>query len=315
MTTIIAVCFVLFSCIAVIVHDFFWRFRQRLDLIPMLPLLQGAIVLTFDDGPDSHLKAWGDQWEEIARARDLIEAIDPDWDFQASITQNLARTLQEFGVSAIFFVQGQVLAKDEATHPVLHDLAKRGHSIGNHFFSHTRYREQTATITEKEIRATDDLIKKITARQTHLYRPPYGQWTILRSIRLRFNRHLSHYFLPLNWTHCSFDWEKPIETLNRSNLKQQVSDMLDDIETRPGPAIILQHDVWAYSALFTRLLLQRLRQQSKLTIINPKVILQTNSEVGQGFWWLGLTRSYLQQRSRCILSRATGQLESPLQDY
>ena len=315
MTTIIAVCFVLFSCIAVIVHDFFWRFRQRLDLIPMLPRLQGAIVLTFDDGPDSHLKAWGDQWEEIARARDLIEAIDPDWDFQASITQNLARTLQEFGVSAIFFVQGQVLAKDEATHPVLHDLAKRGHSIGNHFFSHTRYREQTATITEKEIRATDDLIKKITARQTHLYRPPYGQWTILRSIRLRFNRHLSHYFLPLNWTHCSFDWEKPIETLNRSNLKQQVSDMLDDIEKRPGPAIILQHDVWAYSALFTRLLLQRLRQQSKLTIINPKVILQTNSEVGQGFWWLGLTRSYLQQRSRCILSRATGQLASPLQDY
>ena len=315
MTTIIAVCFVLFSCIAVIVHDFFWRFRQRLDLIPMLPRLQGAIVLTFDDGPDSHLKAWGDQWEEIARARDLIEAIDPDWDFQASITQNLARTLQEFGVSAIFFVQGQVLAKDEATHPVLHDLAKRGHSIGNHFFSHTRYREQTATITEKEIRATDDLIKKITAHQTHLYRPPYGQWTILRSIRLRFNRHLSHYFLPLNWTHCSFDWEKPIEILNRSNLKQQVSDMLDDIEKRPGPAIILQHDVWAYSALFTRLLLQRLRQQSKLTIINPKVILQTNSEVGQGFWWLGLTRSYLQQRSRCILSRATGQLASPLQDY
>jgi peptidoglycan/xylan/chitin deacetylase (PgdA/CDA1 family) len=302
---------ILASVLTLIFHDFFWRYRQRLDLISMLPRQRGSIVLTFDDGPDSFAKNWGDYPEDIIQARERIKAIDPGWDFHASITQNLARTLEEFDVQAMFFVQGQILDKDSSTHATLMDLVQHGHTLGNHFFSHTRCEQQTAEATEKEIKTTHALIKRITNQQTCVYRPPHGQWSILRSIRLRLHRNLNNYFLPLQWTHDSLDFEKPIRTLTLSQLEAHVDAMLNDINNHPGLAIILQHDVWAYSALFTRRLLQRLQRQASLAVVNPSVVLQSNATSKQGFWWAKLIWIYFKQRSHYLCQIAHKCIENP----
>lgn len=101
----------------------------------------GEIHLTFDDGPNP------------------------------ATTPRLLELFEEEGVKATFFVIGEQVEKHE---DLLLEISKRGHSIGNHTYSHQFLPLLSARKLEKEIITTNSRIKDITGKSPRLFRPPFG---------------------------------------------------------------------------------------------------------------------------------------------
>lgn len=98
-----------------------------------------VVALTFDDGPTEY-------------------------------TGELIELLQQQGVKATFFLIGSYLQKNPAYGA---QLAKAGHEIGNHTFSHRTMVLKPYVTIEQEVQKTDSLIRTITHQREILFRPPY----------------------------------------------------------------------------------------------------------------------------------------------
>lgn len=106
------------------------------------PLIkEKKIALTFDDGPNE-------------------------------ITPSILNVLQKHNIKATFFCIG----KNIETYPdILKSIIEKGHTIGNHTYSHAPFfdfynKDQVIT----EIEKTDALIKSVLGKKSTLFRPPYG---------------------------------------------------------------------------------------------------------------------------------------------
>lgn len=128
--------------------DALGNIRERYETFPTYLTLchQGEgdddqVVLTFDDGPD------------------------PKW------TPAILNILKEKGVKAAFFVVG---ARVEA-HPWLAErIAKEGHEIGVHTYTHPNLASVSEERMLLELNATQRLIESVTGRSNILFRPPYN---------------------------------------------------------------------------------------------------------------------------------------------
>lgn len=80
--------------------------------------------------------------------------------------------LDQFGVRTTFFMQGEwVKQYPEATQ----EIARRGHELGNHSWTHQDFKPLTAAEVAKELEDTEALVKELTGQTTKPYfRPPYG---------------------------------------------------------------------------------------------------------------------------------------------
>ena len=153
-----------------------------------------AIALTFDDGPNPE------------RTPALLDA------------------LAELGVPATFFVVGSAAH----AHPdLLARIAREGHDIGNHTYSHRYLPLARSRSVAAELAAADSAIRAATGRTPTLARPPYGgrsPWNV-RACR-RAGKSL------VLWDVNSFDWKgAPADDVARRVLER----------ARPG-SIVLMHD-------------------------------------------------------------------------
>ncbi|GIH27781.1 deacetylase [Acrocarpospora phusangensis] len=99
-----------------------------------------CIALTFDDGPSAN-------------------------------TTKLLATLKKYKAKATFFVMGSQVKK----HPVLtKNIAKGGHEVGNHTWSHPWLTDLSSGEIYKEINETQKVIKKATGKTPTLFRAPGG---------------------------------------------------------------------------------------------------------------------------------------------
>lgn len=117
------------------------EFPAHPTLFRMGGLKEGHVSITFDDGPD------------------------PDW------TPAILDMLKERGVKATFFVVG----KNAELYPdLLRRIAREGHEIGNHSFTHANLRELPESLVKLELNATQRLIESLVGRSTTLFRPPFN---------------------------------------------------------------------------------------------------------------------------------------------
>ena len=160
------------------------------------------VALTFDDGPD------------------------PKW------TPKILQILKEKKAPAAFFVLGT-----QAQHypDLLERIAREGHEIGNHTYSHENLAEEGDHQIELELNATTRLIEAITGRSTAYFRPPYNsdgtpaQPDELRALRVA--RDLG--YLTVTQSIDPDDWEKPgADAILRRVKSQRAS----------GGSVILLHD-------------------------------------------------------------------------
>jgi peptidoglycan/xylan/chitin deacetylase (PgdA/CDA1 family) len=152
------------------------------------------IALTFDDGPDP------------VRTPALLDA------------------LAELDVKATFFVLGEHVA----AHPELAArIAREGHELGNHTYSHRYLPLARSRSVEHELAATDAAIADATGILPRLARPPYGgrsPWTVRAFARLDKRVVL--------WDVNSFDW--------KGAPGPEIADRVL-ARVRPG-SIVLMHD-------------------------------------------------------------------------
>lgn len=105
---------------------------------------QKLVALTFDDGPDPRF------------------------------TNQILDILLKYQVRACFFVIG----KNAEQYPELITREIReGHEVENHTFNHPFLSQSGMVETETEIRRTGEIIKQLTHKEPHYFRPPRNLFT------------------------------------------------------------------------------------------------------------------------------------------
>jgi len=145
------------------------------------------IFLTFDDGP------------------------------HPTITPQVIKILNEFGVKATFFCVGENVKKFRDTYKL---IVESGHKAGNHSYNHLSGWKTSNHEYYNNIELASNLIK------SNLFRPPYGR------IALSQIKPLSKKYKIIMWTVLTYDFD------NRVSKEQCLK---NSIKTKPG-SIVLFHD-------------------------------------------------------------------------
>ncbi|MET8849819.1 polysaccharide deacetylase family protein [Amycolatopsis sp. NPDC004625] len=128
----------------------------------------GRVALTFDDGPDP------------------------------ASTPQFLRVLAEHDVRATFFLLG---AEARKSPDVVRRIVDGGHDLGVHGWDHRCLLRRTPRATHRDLRATRDLLHRLTGTPPRWFRPPYG---VFSTASLVSARRLG--LVPLLWSTWGFDW-------------------------------------------------------------------------------------------------------------
>ena len=128
-----------------------------------------ALALTFDDGPGEG-------------------------------TPDILETLAEYGVPATFFQCG---ANVDRLPEIAHEVAARGHEIGNHSYSHPYLFLRSPGAIENELRRAQETIERHTGVRPKWFRAPYGaRW---------FGVGRAQHIMQLTgvmWSAIGYDWNR-----------------------------------------------------------------------------------------------------------
>ncbi|MFJ9338600.1 polysaccharide deacetylase family protein [Streptomyces sp. NPDC101733] len=131
----------------------------------------GAMVLTFDDGPDPRY------------------------------TPAILDTLARYGVRAMFFVCGEMATDNR---DLLRRMVDEGHVIGNHTWTHPLIPSLNRGALESEIGRTSDVVRQSVGEAPVWFRAPYGAWN-----RAAFEIGADLGMEPMAWTVDTLDWKEP----------------------------------------------------------------------------------------------------------
>jgi peptidoglycan-N-acetylglucosamine deacetylase len=159
-----------------------------------LPRGSKQIALTFDDGPN-----------------------DPH-------TLNLLDILAKHHVIATFFLIGRYVRQRPE---IAVEIAKRGHLIGNHTFTHPLLIFQSDSRVRQEILQCREAITDAVGEHSNFFRPPWGGrrpgiFGLVRQLGLE----------PIMWNVTGYDWNPP----SSGYIEQKVSGKVR------GGDVILLHD-------------------------------------------------------------------------
>lgn len=152
------------------------------------------IALTFDDGPN-----------------------DPD-------TFDLLEVLAKHNVRATFFLIGQFARQRP---DIAREVAKQGHVIGNHTFTHPLLTFTSAAQIRQEIVRCREAISEAIGEHSNLFRPPFGGrrpgvFGLVRQLGLE----------PIMWNVTGYDWDAP----SMDYIEQKVTRRIR------GGDVVLLHD-------------------------------------------------------------------------
>lgn len=165
-----------------------------------------VVLLTIDDAPDKH-------------------------------ALEMAKTLSEKKVPAIFFVNGHFLQSEESK-KTLKEIADLGFPIGNHTYHHENLTEISEEKQKEEIISLNDLVEEIIGSRPQFFRAPFGANTDT-SLRIAKEEEM----IPMNWT-FGYDWEVDYQS------KDALEKIMVENPYLSNGAILLTHDrSWTNEAL------------------------------------------------------------------
>jgi peptidoglycan-N-acetylglucosamine deacetylase len=152
------------------------------------------LALTYDDGPN-----------------------DPH-------TFHLLEVLAKHNVHATFFLIGKFVQQRP---DIVRELAKAGHVIGNHTFTHPQLIFKTGAQARNEILQCKQAISDAIGEHSNLFRPPFGG---RRPVTLRVARELG--LQTIMWNITGYDWNAP----PAEEIEQKIAKRVQ------GGNVILLHD-------------------------------------------------------------------------
>ncbi len=166
-------------------------FQLTGEIVSRVDTSQKAVALTFDDGPT-------------------------EW------TPEILRMLAEAAVPATFYLNGAELDR-HPDHGAA--IARAGHEIGNHTYTHRRMVLVSAGAVAEEVERTDAAITRTGYRGPVTFRPPYGKklWTL--------PRYLSEH------QRVTVTWDLEPDSAGAPTTDQIVADTTENV--RPGSIILL----------------------------------------------------------------------------
>ena len=193
-----------------------------------------CLALTFDDGPGKY-------------AGTLLD------------------TLKKYNAKATFFLEGQYVKSRPA---FVKRMAKEGHELGNHSYSHPNFTTIEPDAVKNEIQKTQDAVKKAAGVEPKLLRPPYGMLDVQTSeVAAGFGMPM------ILWTAGSRDWA----TKNSAEIKKQT------LAVAKPNGIILMHD-WVKQTVDVMPSLVQLLQSRGYTLVKVSDIIKSeNLQPGDAF--------------------------------
>lgn len=152
------------------------------------------IALTYDDGPN-----------------------DPH-------TLKLLEALAKHDVRATFFMIGRHVRQRP---DIAREVARAGHAVGNHTFTHPLLIFESAAETRKQLLDCRQALEDTIGKHSNLFRPPFGG---RRPATLRIARELG--FETIMWNVTGYDWNAPPAAVIEKKVARQVR----------GGDVILLHD-------------------------------------------------------------------------
>jgi len=154
-----------------------------------------CVALTFDDGPGEH-------------------------------TPRLLDLLRDRDVRATFFVVGQMVAADKGGR-ITRRIVDEGHEIGNHSWSHPPLTALPLHGIRRELRHTEEIVRRLTGAHMQVMRPPYGATDARVAAETRREG-----LAQILWNLDTFDW--------RDRVSETVAKRA--AHAKPG-SIVLMHDI------------------------------------------------------------------------
>jgi peptidoglycan-N-acetylglucosamine deacetylase len=152
------------------------------------------LALTYDDGPN-----------------------DPH-------TMHLLAVLAKYDARATFFLIGRYVRRRP---DIVREIAKAGHIIGNHTFTHPLLTLKSENEIRKELADCRAAIQDATGEHSNCFRPPFGG---RRPAVLRVAREMG--LEPIMWNVTGYDWNAP----PAARIEQKVASRIR------GGEVILLHD-------------------------------------------------------------------------
>lgn len=144
-------------------------------------------------------------------------------------TPKVLDILDKYGIKATFFLVGLQM---QSSPNLVKEVMNRGHVIGNHTFTHSWHPQREMAL--KEFVRWESLLKELTGRETHLFRPPFGRTNSAFSLVA-----LQRGYPLILWTNSGAD----TGTKKRDTLAQKAQSVYDNVvgNIHPGDIVIL-HD-------------------------------------------------------------------------
>lgn len=139
-------------------------------------------------------------------------------------TGRILSLLEQYRASATFFLIGANALKHQ---DVVRDIVAKGHKIGNHSFSHPRWRKISRALRHSEVSRTDAVLANFDGQEKHDFRPPRGEIAVSSALSCICRRaRITH------WSRDSYDYRLSADAVVSGMRLPRV---------RPGD-IILFHD-------------------------------------------------------------------------
>ncbi|WP_110929265.1 polysaccharide deacetylase family protein [Bacillus massiliglaciei] len=185
-----------------------------------------VILLTFDDAPDKY-------------------------------AVQIAKTLKELHVKAIFFVNGHFL-ETKKNQEMLKEIHQLGFPIGNHTYNHVNLKELSEEEQKKEIVQLNDQVEELIGERPKFFRAPFGGNTDFSKKTAKDEK-----MLIMNWTY-GYDWEKQYQN------KEALTKIMTDNPYLTNGANLLMHDrKWTSEAIAD---IVKQLQKKGYTIVDPSLI-------------------------------------------
>ncbi|MFF3753679.1 polysaccharide deacetylase family protein [Streptomyces sp. NPDC002018] len=179
-------------------------------------------------------------------------------------TPRLLDTLQREKVPATFFLLGKNHVR---AHPdVVRRMAREGHEIANHTWTHKRLTDLDADGIREELSRTQDAIEAITGRRPTLMRPPQGR-TDDKVAEVSRDLGLAQ----ILWSATAKDYS----TTDSALIERRVLDQAD----RDG--IILLHDIYAGTVPAVPGIIEKLKKRGYTLVTVPQLLAPGHAEPGK----------------------------------